>query len=120
VALAFAVAAGSERPGTCAIGMRLAAATRVDRATQVRSLFVETTTPAASAFTVTVCSATVSPPSCAGTRPRCTVPVGGTTCADVVGTVDVPAGGVVEVQVQGQGSALGSVGYAAEMVDPAP
>ncbi len=96
-----------------------AAAVRVDRPAQLRNLYVHSTSPATTAFTVTVCSGATSPPSCAGVRPQCTVAAGATECHDLASTTAVAAGGYVEVQVQGQGDSLGTVGFGVEIVDPA-
>lgn len=90
----------------------------MDRAGLLRNLYVRSTTPAAIAFTVAVCSGTTSPPICGGTRPQCTVAAGATTCSDTASAVTVAQGDYVELQIGAQGTAIGNVGFSVELSDP--
>jgi hypothetical protein len=94
-----------------------AAAVRMDRSAKLENLYVQTTAPATTAFSVTVCSGASSPPSCTGIRPRCTVAVGATECHDVANVASVAQGDFVEVQVQSQGTTAGTIGFSVELLD---
>ncbi len=93
------------------------AAVRMERSAQLENLYVQTTSPATTAFSVTVCSGATSPPSCTGIRPSCTVAVGATECSDVASVASVAQGDFVEVQVQAQGNTTGTVGFSVELLD---
>jgi len=93
------------------------AALRIDRSAQVQNLYVHSTTPAARAFTVTVCSGSTSPPSCTGTRPHCTVTLGATTCTDTTNALSLSQGSYVEVQVEHQGDTAGTIGFSVELAN---
>jgi hypothetical protein len=93
------------------------AAFRMERPAVLRSLYVDSTTLPATAFTVTVCTGTSSPPSCVGTRPQCTVNLGSTSCSDTSTSVSVAAGDYVEVQIGGQGNTAGTLGFSFEVAD---
>jgi len=94
------------------------AAMRMDRPARLQNLYVHSTTPATTAFTVTVCSGATSPPSCSGSQPHCTVAAGSTACSDPSTVVAVAQGDYVEVQVGSQGDTTGTVGFSVEVVDP--
>jgi hypothetical protein len=94
------------------------AAIRMDRPARLQNLYVHSTTPATTAFTVTVCSGATSPPSCSGSQPHCTVAAGSTACSDPSTVVAVAQGDYVEVQVGSQGDTTGTVGFSVEVVDP--
>ena len=94
-----------------------AAAVRMDRAARLQNLSVHSTTPATVAFAVTVCSGATSPPGCNGVRPQCTVAAGATTCTDSARTISVAQGDYVEVRVDNQGDATGTIGFAVELAD---
>jgi hypothetical protein len=93
------------------------AAIRMDRPAVLRNLYVDSTTLPTTPFSVTVCTGASSPPSCAGSRPQCTVPLGSTSCSDTITSVSVAAGDYVEVEIGGQGSTGGTLGFSFEVAD---
>jgi uncharacterized delta-60 repeat protein len=94
-----------------------AAAVRMDRPAQLQNLYVHSTTAAARAFSVSVCSGSTTPPSCGGTRPHCTVALGATACSDTSSAVSVLQGDYVAVQVENQGDTTGTVGFSVEVAN---
>jgi len=93
------------------------AAVRLDRSAQVQNLYVHSTTPAARAFTVTVCAGATSPPSCSGAGPHCTVALGAMTCVDTTNILTLTQGSYVEVQVEHQGDTTGTIGFSVEIAN---